>query len=105
MPWSWTAGFADMKNPRYPKKRRPKPALQKAQSSAADGTVTMEGGTVMQFRSNLTMTCRCGKIVAFGYMGETATGMHAEPRCKEFEDMELLDYMRWLRSGIEEKTN
>lgn len=61
----------------------------------------MEGGIAAEFRSNLTMPCRCGLAVAFGYMGDMATGMHAEPRCLEFETMELLDYMRWLRGNIE----
>lgn len=43
-------------------------------------------------------TCCCGKEVVFGETADgTPAGFHEDPGCREFVQLELLDYMTWLR--------
>jgi hypothetical protein len=67
------------------------------------------GGETIMVDVLLTRTCRCGRGVVFG-MAERAPGAEPEPggvgvgihellHCEEFRDMEVLDFMRWLRAG------
>jgi hypothetical protein len=56
----------------------------------------------------LETTCRCGQSVKFGRLilpGHSQHGdylaAHEVPHCATFERLDVLDYMRWLRTGVE----
>lgn len=65
-----------------------------------------------QFEESVEMLCPCGKLVRIGRAtgsaipsmddgGTTPTALHAVPHCKDFERLDLLSYMRWLRRATE----
>lgn len=58
-----------------------------------------ENGEEFSFKRDLCIKCRCGAEVSFGSVDGIPAGIHMEPYCKDFIELDLLDYMRWLRTG------
>lgn len=74
-------------------------------------TFRIGGRTAMAVDVEVTFRCRCGAVVHAGHVlepapqdGAAAAGdgvvIHGEPHCAEFRDMEVTDFMRWVRTGL-----
>ena len=61
------------------------------------------------FDSDLDARCRCGGTVHVGRATSSGTGeldnteilLHSMPPCKEFERLDPISYMRWLRGATD----
>lgn len=59
----------------------------------------------LPFRCEFTTQCRCTEYIQIGYSQpdndghDVPTIMHPLPLCWEFETLETLAYLRWLRNG------
>lgn len=60
------------------------------------------------FNQEAEAVCRCGLKVLVGYMDPVPgvadgqpvpAAMHETPYCREYVEMDLVDYLRWRRSG------
>lgn len=78
-----------MKNPKYPKKRKDRTVI----------AVDLKDGTQIVFNDEVTVSCPCGKTVSFGKVSGVGTALHQVPHCKKFEEMDVIEYMRWVRKN------
>jgi len=64
-----------------------------------------ENGSEVMISVLIEGTCKCGgtfkigEVVSGGPSGYVA--IHSEPHCAEYERLGIIDYMRWLRTGVE----
>lgn len=69
-------------------------------------TLTLPGGVTATFTPSVSITCRCGVRVRIGtgegfpgHPAGTPMGLHDQPYCDHFKRLDLLAYMRWVRTG------
>ena len=60
-------------------------------------------GDRFTFSTTTETVCHCGGKVKIGRVddGDQTMALHSMPPCKEFERLDLLSYMRWLRQATE----
>jgi hypothetical protein len=70
----------------------------------ANATFTLDDGTPLEVDITLRVPCRCGHgVVTVGKIEGLGRHivLHEEPRCHTFERLEPLDFLRWIRTGVE----
>lgn len=69
---------------------------------------TAPDGTKFTVDVTFTFLCRCGQTVRVGYVcepisadGRPGVVLHVDPRCGQFQRLNPLDFVRWVRTGVE----
>ncbi len=53
------------------------------------------------FIEQVASTCKCGKPFHVGHVDNEPVILHGMPHCKDFERLDLVDFLRWNRGATE----
>lgn len=56
-------------------------------------------GDKFMFSESTRTTCKCGLMVRLGEADGEPCAIHEMPFCPEFQRLDLVAYMRWLRNA------
>ena len=64
----------------------------------------LEGGGRTTFVPELDIVCTCGGKVSFGRCEEQEAVLHSVPECKQFTELDVLDFLTMLRKHYQKET-